>query len=97
MANRIFTLKDFCCDSAKVGDLVTDEVVDEMANALPPACMRSDCTQCGEPYSYRGDPETGTWRPTYDTFKRVEKGVWRYCGHCFRGENTERGKEAYYV
>lgn len=79
------------------GDLVTQEVVDEYMNALPPACMRSDCSQLGEPYSHREDPESGKFRATYLTFAKVAPGLWEYRGHCFRGENTERGTDPIYA
>ena len=76
--------------SAMPGDYVAEEVVDEAINCLPPACMRSECTQLGEPYSHKQDPDTGRYRATYATFKHVAGNVWEYCGHCFCGENTER-------
>lgn len=79
------------------GDWVTQEVVDEYMNALPPACMRSDCSQLGEPYSHREDPESGKFRATYLTFAKVAPGLWEYRGHCFRGENTERGTDPVYL
>jgi len=84
---------EFDCSKMKIGDLVEEEIVDHFMNVLPPACMRSDCSQLGEPYSHREDETTGKYRATYMTFKKVEEGIWQYCGHCFRGENIERGKE----
>lgn len=81
----------------KIGDHVSAEYVMEMMDVLPPACMRRSCAQLGEPYSHREDPETGRWRATYMTFKCLTgdftSGVWEYCGNCFQGENTERGKD----
>lgn len=82
--------------SYPVGTLVSEEVVDDAINALPPACMRSDCSQLGEPAGTRID-DNGNERFTYETFKRIAKGVWEYCGDCFRGENVQRGKEIVYV
>ena len=82
---------------AKVGDLIDDEIVWEMIECVPPACMRSSCMQCGEPYSHREDPDTGKWRATYDTFKKIDNGIYEYCGHCFCGENVERGKDPVYA
>lgn len=94
---RIYTEDDFRISEAKVGDLVEEQVVDNFMDMLPPACMRSDCSQVGEPYSHRIDEKTGKSRPTFATFRRVEKGVWEYRGNCFRGENTERGEAFPYV
>lgn len=88
--------KDTFMYSYPVGTLVSEEVVDDAINALPPACMRSDCSQLGEPAGTRID-DSGNERFTYETFKRIAKGVWEYCGDCFRGENVQRGKEPVYV
>lgn len=81
-------------DIFQIGDYVDEEIVNDIIDALPPACMRSDCSQLGEPYSDCYDERTGKWRATYMTFKRVGKDTWEYCGHCFRGENVEPKTEA---
>ena len=94
---EVFTPDTFSYDTAKPGDYVTQEVVDDAMDCLPPACMTSECSQLGEPYSHREDPDTGKWRATYATFRRVSDGIWEYRGHCFRGETTERGREPVYV
>ena len=93
----IYNRDTFDYDKAKPGDLVTEEIVDDCINCMPPACMRSNCTQMGEPYSHRLDENTGNYRPVFATFKRVRDGVWEYCGNCFRGENKERGEKPVYV
>ena len=90
-SKKVWDEDDFEYSKAAVGDYVTAAIVVEAMNALPPACMRSSCMQLGEPYSHKKDPATGEWRATYATFKKVDHYVWQYCGHCFRGENTERG------
>lgn len=89
--------EDFSFSTVKVGDYVEQEVVDYAMDIMPPACMASYCSQIGEPYSHKIDPLTGNLRATYATFKKVGKGVWEYCGHCFRAENKERGEEPPYV
>lgn len=98
--SKVFTKNDFEYSKVQVGDLVDADVVMDAMNVLPPACMRMDCAQLGEPYSHRQDPETGKWRGTYATFKCIRgnfaEGVWEYRGHCFRGESTERGKDPVY-
>lgn len=76
-------------DALAVGDYVEESIIDDMVNALPPACMRADCIQCGEAYSTRLHPDGG-YRNTYTTFKQVDEGVYEYCGDCFRGENSKR-------
>lgn len=97
---QVYTTETFSYDKAKIGDLVEAEVVMEAMDCLPPANMRLNCAQLGEPYSHREDPDTGRFRPTYATFKCVEgnfsEGIWEFCGYCFRGETEERGKDPVY-
>lgn len=93
---RLVTMKDWidnfdsCCSK---GDYVEEEIVNQIINAVPPACMRDSCMQSGEPYSHEEDPETKQWKPVYTTFKKVAPGIYEYCGHCFRGENVEKKYE----
>lgn len=94
---EVWTEDTFNYSSVQIGDYVEQAVVDNAMDLLPPACMRRDCSQLGEPYSHREDPETGKFRATYVTFKKVDKGIWQYCGHCFRGENLERGNDPTYM
>ena len=81
-----------------VGDM--DEV-DNAMDCLPPVCMSARCSQMGEPYSSKLDEKTGEWRSIYATFRKVggewPNGIWEYCGHCFRGETVERGKEMAHI
>lgn len=87
---------DFHYNTAKPGDYVTQEVVDDAMDCLPPVSMSARCSQMGEPYSTRLDEKTGKWRNTYATFRKVAgewpDGIWEYCGHCFCGETEERGQ-----
>ena len=97
---EVFTPDTFTYSTAQVGDYVSQAVVDDAMDCLPPACMTSSCAQMGEPYSTRQDPDTGKWRNTYATFRRITSGwdgIWQYCGHCFCGETTERGIDPIYV
>lgn len=73
-------------DALKVGDLVEQEIVNDLMDSLSPACMRSDCSQLGEPSSHKEDAN-GNYKATYATFKKIAEGIWEYCGDCFRGEN----------
>ena len=66
---EVFTRDTFSYKDIEKGDYVEQAVVDDAMNMLPPACMRSSCSQVGEPYSHRQDPDTGKWRATYATFK----------------------------
>ncbi len=97
---EVFTEDNFTFEGVKIGDYVEQSVVDNAMNCLPPASMTARCSQLGEPYSHRLDPETGKWRATFATFKRVAgeypNAIWEYCGHCFRGENVERGRDPIY-
>ena len=97
---EVLTQDTFSYETVQIGDYVSEAVVDDAMDCLPPACMSSACAQMGEPYSHRMDPDTGRWRATYATFRRVtggRDGIWQYCGHCFRGENAERGHEPVYA
>lgn len=94
--SKVYTEENFSYAKANIGDLVSQSVVDNAMNCLPPACMRSDCAQMGEPITTRQD-DSGNYRYVYHTFKRLSHEVWTYCGLCFNGENTARGKEVSYV
>ena len=59
----VLTQDTFDYSTVKVGDYVEQAVVDNAMDCLPPACMTSQCSQLGEPYSHREDPDTGKWRP----------------------------------
>ena len=91
----VISANDFSYSSVEIGDLVEQEVVSNAIDCVPTACMGPSCSQMGEAASQRVDPDTGEWRLTYHTFKRVAgtgaNVVWQYCGRCFRGENVERG------
>ena len=97
---EVITEYSFSYDAAQVGDYVEASIVMNAMDCLPPACMRLDCAQLGEPYSHREDPNIGRWRATYATFRCVKgdwnEGIWEYRGHCFCGEATERGKDPVY-
>lgn len=80
-------------DALEVGNYVENEVVDNFMDMLPPACWRSDCAQIGEPAEHMLDKRDGKYKPTYSTFKRIEKDIWEYCGNCFRGENVQKGEK----
>ena len=73
-------------DYAKPGDLVDEGVYDNFLDALPPRSLEFGYLQMGEPHSTRLNPKTGKYEMTYLTFSRVEKGIYRYCGHCFAGQ-----------
>lgn len=98
---HVWKQDNFTYEAVKVGDYVEQAIVDAAMDCVPPACMRADCSQMGEPYSARMDEKTGRWRDTYETFRKVggewPNGIWEYCGHCFRGETVERGIEPYHI
>lgn len=86
----------FGLDAHEIGDYFTEDMVNYFMDLLPPACMRSNCSQIGEPCSSRIDGK-GEGRTTYSTFKKVDDEIWEYCGDCFRGENYMHGKDIPYV
>ena len=73
--------------SLKLGDYVEEEIVSGLLDCTWPVCMRTDCSQLGEPANHKVDKD-GNCRATYETFKQVSKGIWEYCGACFKGENV---------
>lgn len=75
---------DLC---ASPGDAVEEAIVDEFMNCVPPATLRRDLMQCGEPHDSRQDQKTGRHRLTYTTFEKRD-GIWYYCGNCFIGCTT---------
>lgn len=83
-------------DCLQLGNLVEEEIVSDIVDALPPACMKTDCTQLGEPADHRID-ENGRTHAVFATFRRVAENTWEYCGKCFRGENVQRGIAPVYV
>ncbi len=82
----------FGLDAHEVGEYFAEDMINYFMGLLPPACMRSDCCQIGEPTTSKAD-ENGKYRNTYPTFKRITEDIWEYCGDCFRGENVQRGED----
>ena len=97
---EVWTQENFSYQDVKIGDYVEQAVVDDAMDCLPPACMTSRCSPDGRAVFPPGGPGDWEFRATYATFKRVggewPNGIWQYCGHCFRGENVERGKDPVY-
>ena len=91
---HVFDVDEFNYDRARVGDLVTEAVVQAAMDVLPPVCMTRNCMQIGEPADHVFDNEVGRYRAVYTTFKAVDghypNRIWKYCGFCFAGENVER-------
>lgn len=75
-----------------VGQIVSDEVVNELVNCVPPAHYGLGLFQCGEPAC----SEAKTYETLYDTYRRKGEG-WEYLGHCRLGktEHRESFEDAY--
>ena len=54
---KVYDRESFSYELAKIGDYVTEEVVDDAINCLPPVSMTARCSQMGEPISGRFDPD----------------------------------------
>jgi len=80
-------------DYVKPGDFVDEKTADYFLDILPPASMSRGYFQVGEPYSHVYDEETGRYKATFSTFLRVDDGVWKWCGNCFKGKTEEPKKE----
>lgn len=73
----MYTKKDWERDGIlklRIGQLVSNEVVTELLNNVPPTTYRHGIFQSGEPYSSNSNGE-----PLYSTFKMEEIG-WIYVG-----------------
>lgn len=81
------------CDVVKPGDAVAAEIVEDFRDCLPPTTNRANLMQSGEPSSYRLNPRTNNYEPTYITFQRRD-GQWYFCGCCFEDETEEPPKPA---
>lgn len=86
------TWEDFC----KPGELVTEDIVDEFVNSVPPVTLRNGIVQAGEAYSTQPD-ENGALKNTYITFTYHDKdsagrSLWRFEGYCFVGQTNDRAQ-----
>lgn len=78
----------------KPGELFSCEIAEYFLEVVPPKMWSRTYIQCGEPYSHQMDKD-GNFKATYTTFKAVKGeisdtlSVWKYCGHCFKGEDKE--------
>lgn len=67
------------------GQLVADEVVNELKNCVPPAYLGHGLFQTGEPAS----TDAETYCSLFDTFLRANEG-WTYMGQCLYGKTEPR-------
>ena len=67
------------------GDYVDQEIADYQRDVVPPRNYGGGYLQVGEPYSHELGPD-GKYRATYNTFVQVAPNIWKYCGHCFAGQ-----------
>lgn len=82
------TYEEYC----KPGELVTEDIVDEFANSVPPKTFKNGFVQAGEAYSTQPD-ENGAWRDTYTTFTyhgtdSAGRSLWLHNGYCFAGQTN---------
>lgn len=75
-------------DYLNKGDIVSEDLVDNFVNALPPRAMSYGYLQMGEPYSHVYDIDHRL-RGIYLTFAKCD-GRWRYCGNCFAWETVDK-------
>lgn len=99
MVTEVKSLKGWCeftdrtgkgsiYDYLNKGDIVSEDIVDNFMDMLPPRAMSYGYLQVGEPYSHVYDIDRRL-RPIYMTFAKCD-GVWRYYGHCFVYETINR-------
>lgn len=76
--------EDYC----KPGELVTEDIVDQFVNSVPPTTFRSGYVQAGEAYDSQPDGDS-IWRDTYTTFTyhgkdSAGRSLWLHNGYCFK-------------
>lgn len=82
------TGKESIYDYLRVGDIVSEDIVDNFMNIIPPRAMSHGYLQVGEPYNHVYDISRAL-RPAYMTFAKCD-GHWRYYGNCFAYETIDR-------
>lgn len=80
---RVFVIANWFCDVGKVGDLVEEKIVMDIANCVPPKTFERNFVQCGEPDCSAKEGET------YATFVKIDEDVWEYRGSCLRGHKEQ--------
>ena len=101
MSTEMKTLENWCeftdrtgkgsiYDYLNKGDIVSEDIVDNFMDMLPPRAMSYGYLQVGEPYNHVFDIDRRL-RPTYMTFAKCD-GVWRYYGNCFAYETIDRSQ-----
>ena len=91
---HVYDLDDFPGIGAlEVGDLVNEEVVQDLMDTLPPTHYSNWLAQVGEPYDHVLSKD-GHMMPIFATFKRLAPAaVWEFCGNCPEGYNPDREKQ----
>ncbi len=84
------TWEDYC----KPGELVTEDIVVNFVNSVPPTTLRSGYVQAGEAYDTQPDGNE-IWRNTYTTFTYHGKddagrSLWLHNGYCFKNGTDNR-------
>ena len=85
----LYTMDDWRVDGSlkpEVGNYIEDEVIEELANSVPPTTYRMGIFQPGEAYTMSED-----YADLYMTFVR-DSGAWKYIGLCPKG-STKRVPE----
>ena len=82
------TGKDSIYDYLNKGDIVSEDIVDNFMDMLPPRAMSYGYLQVEESYSHVYDIDHRL-RPTYMTFAKCD-GIWRYYSNCFAYETIDR-------
>ena len=78
-----------------VGDEVSEDLVYEQMNCVPPRVRKPGYLQVGEPYTDAWDESDGSgqYRPTYATFHmKSNRGrqYWIYAGYCFLDQDVNQ-------
>ena len=86
---NIYTMNNWQKDGTlrmNVGQYVSDDIIIQLRDSVPPATYKASCFQPGEAYALSIDYED-----LYLTFVR-DNGMWKYIGLCPKGTNQPQPK-----
>lgn len=86
---NIYTMNNWQQDGTlrvNVGQYVSDDIIIQLRDSVPPATYKASCFQPGEAYALSIDYED-----LYLTFVR-DNGMWKYIGLCPKGTNQPQPK-----
>lgn len=89
----MYTIEDWKRDGrlkVEVNQIISNEVMEQLINCVPPTTYGRGLFQVGEPADHEYEAlNEGIEIPLFDTYKRTDNG-WIYLGTCREGEKIQR-------